>query len=77
MKTLQILGMGCPKCRTLTERAEEAAQALGLEYTLEKVTDIEAIVASGAMVTPALIVDGQLKVAGRVPTVDAIKAMLA
>ena len=77
MKTLQILGMGCPKCRTLTERAEQAAQALGLEYTLEKVTNLDAIVASGAMATPALAVDGQLKVAGRVPTVDAIKAMLA
>ena len=77
MKTLQILGMGCSKCRTLTERAEEAAHALGLEYTLEKVTDLDAIVASGAMATPALVVDGQLKVAGRVPTVDAIKAMLA
>jgi small redox-active disulfide protein 2 len=77
MRTLQILGMGCPKCRTLTERAEQAAHALGLEYTLEKVTDLDAIVASGAMATPALVVDGQLKVAGRVPTVDAIKAMLA
>jgi small redox-active disulfide protein 2 len=77
MKTLQILGMGCAKCRTLTERAEEAAHALGLEYTLEKVTDIDAIVAFGAMATPALVVDGELKVAGRVPTVDAIKALLA
>jgi protein-disulfide isomerase len=47
-----------------------------LEYRLEKVTDLDAIVASGAMATPALVVDGQLKVAGRVPTVDAIKAML-
>jgi small redox-active disulfide protein 2 len=77
MKTLQILGMGCAKCRTLTERAEEAAHALGLEYTLEKVTDLEAIVAFGAMATPALVVDGQVKVAGRVPTVDALKGMLA
>jgi small redox-active disulfide protein 2 len=77
MKTLQILGMGCSKCKVLTERAEEAAHALGLEYTLEKVTDIDAIVASGAMTTPALVVDGEVKVAGRVPTADAIKAMLA
>lgn len=77
MKTLQILGMGCAKCRTLTERAEEAAHALGLEYTVEKVTDLEAIVAFGAMATPALVVDGEVKVAGRVPTVDAIKLMLA
>lgn len=77
MKTLQILGMGCPKCRILAERAEEAASELGLDYTLEKVTDLEAIVASGAMATPALIVDGQLKVAGRVPTVAALKTLLA
>ena len=76
MKTLQILGMGCPKCRTLTERAEEAAHALGMEYTLEKVTDLEAMVALGVMTTPALVIDCQIKVAGRVPTVDAIKAML-
>lgn len=77
MTTLQILGMGCAKCRTLTERTEEAARALGLEYTIEKVTDLDAIVAAGVMVTPALVVDGQVKVAGRVPTVDAIKGMIA
>ena len=76
MKTLQVLGMGCAKCRTLSERTEQAAQALGLDYTLEKVTDLDAIVAAGAMATPALVVDGELKVAGRVPTVDAIKALL-
>jgi small redox-active disulfide protein 2 len=76
MKTLQVLGMGCAKCRTLSERTEQAAQALGLDYTLEKVTDLDAIVAAGAMATPALVVDGELKVAGRVPTVEAIKALL-
>lgn len=77
MKTLQILGMGCAKCRTLTERAEQAARAIGLEYTLEKVTDIEAIAAFGVLATPALVVNGELKVAGRVPTVEAIKTLLA
>lgn len=77
MKLLQILGMGCPKCRILAERAEEAARELGLDYTLEKVTDLDAIVASGAMATPALVVDGQLKVAGRVPTVAGLKTLLA
>jgi small redox-active disulfide protein 2 len=77
MKILQILGMGCAKCHTLAERTEQAALALGMEYTIEKVTDIEAIVASGTMSTPALVVDGELKVAGRVPTVDAIKALLS
>src|SRR5690606_1048122 len=77
MKTLQVLGMGCQKCQVLTDRAEEAARALGLEYTLEKVSDLDAIVDSGVMATPALVVDGEIKVAGRVPTVDALKTMLA
>jgi small redox-active disulfide protein 2 len=76
MKTLQILGMGCAKCQALAQRTEEAAQALGLEYTIEKVTDLDAIVATGAMITPALMVDGTLKVAGRVPTVETLKTML-
>ena len=77
MKTIQILGTGCPKCRMLTDHAEQAARALGMEYTLEKVTDISAIVAFGVMTTPALAVDGAVKVAGRVPTVDALKDILA
>jgi len=77
MKTLQILGMGCSKCHLLTERTEEAAKALGLEYRVEKITDLDAIVASGVMVTPALVVDGEVKVSGRVPTVNAIKTLLA
>jgi small redox-active disulfide protein 2 len=76
MKTLQILGMGCAKCHTLAQRTEEAARALGLEYTIEKVTDLDAIVATGAMVTPALLVDGELKLAGRVPSVETIKTLL-
>jgi small redox-active disulfide protein 2 len=76
MKTLQILGMGCAKCLTLAQRTEEAAQALGLEYTIQKVTDLDTIVATGAMVTPALVVDGEIKVAGRVPTVDTLKTLL-
>lgn len=77
MKTIQILGTGCPKCRMLSDHAEEAAKALGIEYRLEKVTDIKAIIAFGVMSTPALAVDGTVKVAGRVPTVDALKEILA
>jgi len=61
----------------LTDHAEQAARELGLEYTLEKVTDINAIVAFGVVATPALVVDGEIKVAGRVPTADAIKLLLA
>jgi len=77
VKKLQILGTGCAKCRMLTDHAEQAARELGLEYTLEKVTDINAIVAFGVVATPALVVDGEIKVAGRVPTADAIKPLLA
>lgn len=77
MKKLQILGTGCAKCRMLTDHTEQAAKALGLEYTLEKVTDINAIIGFGVMTTPALAVDGTVKVAGRVPTVDALKDILA
>ncbi len=76
MKKLQILGTGCAKCHMLADHAEQAAKTLGLEYTIEKVTDIRDIVAFGVMTTPALVVDGEVKVAGRVPTADAIKAWL-
>ena len=76
MKTLQILGTGCPKCRKLAENAEAAAKALGIEYALEKVTDINEIVKLGVMMTPALAVDGEVKVVGKVPTPESIKGML-
>ena len=76
MKKIQILGVGCPKCRQLAANAEAAAQALGLEYTIEKVTDIRAIMKFGVMMTPALVVDGVVKAAGKVPDVEAIQAML-
>jgi small redox-active disulfide protein 2 len=77
MKKLQILGTGCPKCRKLAENAEAAAKALGVEYTLEKVTNINDIMRFGVMMTPALAVDGVVKVAGKVPSVDEIKGMLS
>ena len=77
MKKLQILGTGCAKCRSLTERTEQAARALGLDYTLEKVTAIDDIVAFGPVATPALVVDGEIKVAGRVPSAESLEALLA
>ena len=77
MTKLQILGTGCPKCEKLAANTEAAAEALGLAYELEKVTDITEITAFGVMMTPALAVDGAVKVVGRVPSVDEIKAMLA
>jgi len=77
MKKLQILGTGCPKCRKLAENTEAAANEMGIEYELEKVTDINEIMKFGVMMTPALAVDGRIKVAGKVPEPDAIKDMLA
>ena len=77
MKKIQILGVGCPKCQKLSENAEAAAKELGIEYELEKVTAINDIMKLGVMITPALVVDGQVTVAGRVPSTDEIKKMLA
>ena len=76
-KLLQILGTGCPKCKKLAENTEAAAKALGIEYTLEKVTDIGQIMKFGVMMTPGLAVDGVVKVVGKVPSVDDVKKMLA
>jgi small redox-active disulfide protein 2 len=73
---LQILGTGCPKCRHLTAATEEAAKNLGLEYELEKVEDIDSIVAFGVLRTPALAVDGTVKVSGRVPSVADLERLL-
>ena len=74
---LQVLGTGCPKCKQLAANAEEAARQAGVACEIEKVTDIKRIVAFGVMMTPALAVDGQVKVAGRVPSVDEIKTLIA
>ncbi len=76
MKKIQILGTGCPKCKKLAANAEAAAQALGLEYEIEKVTDINEIMKAGVMMTPALVVDGDVKSAGKVPSADDIKKLL-
>ena len=76
MKKIQILGTGCPKCKKLAENAEAAAKELDIEHEVEKVTDINEIMKFGVMVTPALAVDGEVKVVGKVPSPDQIKAML-
>lgn len=76
MIKIQILGTGCPKCKKLAETTEAAVKALGLEYELTKVTDIKEIMKFGVMMTPALVVDGVVKVAGKVPNVDEIKKMI-
>ena len=73
---IQILGTGCAKCTKLAAHAEEAAKQSGIDYMLEKVTDINKIVGMGVMTTPALVVDGKLKCSGNLPSVEQIVKML-
>ena len=77
MKKLQVLGTGCPKCQALAANAEAAARELGIEYQLEKVTDVKEMMKLGVMITPALLVDGQVKVVAKVPSAEEIKGMLS
>ncbi len=75
-KRIQILGTSCPKCKKLTENAETAAKELGIDYEIEKVTNINDIMNFGVMMTPALAVDGEVKVVGRIATVEEIKELI-
>ena len=77
MKTIQILGSGCAKCKNLAAVADLAAKELGQPYELVKITDIAQIIAFGVMSTPALAVDGKVKSVGKVPSVAEIKALIA
>lgn len=77
MKQIQILGPGCAKCKKLAEAAEIAAKEIGQPYSVTKVTDIAEIMAFGVMATPALVVDGQVKTAGKLLSPAEIKPYLA
>ena len=77
MRRIQILGTGCPKCKLLTANAEEAVKALGIEAQIEKVEKISEIMKFGVMMTPALVVDDQVKSAGKVLSAEDIKKFLA
>lgn len=72
---IQILGSGCAKCRALTAVAEQAAQDMGLTYELEKITDVKQFADFGVMFTPALAIDGTVKVSGKVPSLDETKKL--
>ena len=76
MKRIQVLGTGCPKCKMLAANAETAAKALGVDATVEKVEKIAEIMKFGVMMIPALVVDGQVKCAGRILSTEEIKALL-
>ncbi len=73
---LLVIGPGCARCKALAQFTEQAAQELGLTYELNKVTDLKQIMALGVMMTPALAVNGSIKVVGKVPSVPEIKAIL-
>jgi small redox-active disulfide protein 2 len=77
MKKIQVLGSGCPKCQKLAANVEQAAKDLGIEFVIEKVTDINEIMSYGVMMTPALVVDGDVKSVGKVVDVAGIKEMLS
>ncbi len=76
MKKLQILGTGCAKCKKLAAQTEEAAKQMGIEFEIEKVTDINDIVEFGVMMTPALVVDGEVKITGKVPSIEELKKLI-
>lgn len=76
MKEVKVLGPGCPKCQELMAQTEKAVKELGLDCSIEKVTDIQQIISYGVMMTPALVVDGQVKVIGKVPSLEDIKKMI-
>ena len=73
---IEILGMGCKKCSDLMEGAKKAATELKIEAEFVKVEDIKTIMSYGVMTTPALVVDGVVKVSGKIPSVEEIKALL-
>ena len=77
MKKIQVLGTGCAKCNKLAEEAVKAAMDLNIKYDFEKVSDIQKIMEFGVMMTPALVIDGVVKISGKVPSQDELKKMLS
>ena len=76
MRTIHILGTGCPKCNLLAQNAETALRETGLEFEIIKVTDINEILKFSVMITPALVIDGEVKSAGKTLSVEDIKAFI-
>jgi small redox-active disulfide protein 2 len=74
---IEILGMGCPKCKKLYENAQIAAKELNVQADIVKVEDLQQIVSRGVMTTPALIIDGKVKTAGSIPDVAKIKELIS
>lgn len=77
MRVVQVLGVGCDKCSRLYDNALAAVRQAGVEAVVEKVADMDQITSYGVMMTPALVIDDQVKVVGKVPTADEIARLLA
>lgn len=73
---VQVLGTGCAKCKTLYELVNKAVQETGVEALVEKVEDIQKIMSYNIIMTPGLVIDGYVKVAGRLPSLDEVKKLL-
>jgi small redox-active disulfide protein 2 len=76
MMKIEVLGSGCAKCKILEERVREAVKKAGLDATVEHVYDMDKIIATGILGTPALVVDGNVKFSGRLPNVDELVSIL-
>ena len=74
---IQILGPGCAKCTKLAENAVAAAKELGIDYEIEKISDVNQIMTFGVMMTPGLVIDGEVKTVGKVLSQDEVKKMLS
>ncbi|TVR44111.1 MAG: thioredoxin family protein [Planctomycetota bacterium] len=74
---LNVLGTGCAKCNKLAAVTEEAAKQMGIDYEIKKITDITEIMAFDVMMTPALAIGDEVKVSGRVPSIDELKTLLS
>ena len=73
---IQVLGTGCAKCKTLHEIVQKAVQETGVDAQVEKVEDIQQIMAFEILMTPGLVINGEVKTAGRVPNVEEVKKMI-
>ena len=74
---IQILGPGCAKCTKLAENTVAAAKELGIDYEIEKISDVNQIMTFGVMMTPGLVIDGEVKAVGKVLSQDEVKKMLS
>ncbi|HQV34893.1 MAG: TM0996/MTH895 family glutaredoxin-like protein [Flavobacterium sp.] len=76
MKTIKVLGPGCPKCKTTFHNVEEAVKQLGIEANIIKIEDIEEMMQYNVLTTPVLMIDEQIKIKGRIAQIDEIKELL-